>query len=194
MTNLNRDFWENRYANSDIGWDIGAVSTPVKAYIDQLRNKKTDILIPGAGNAYEAEYLFQKGFQSVTVIDIASKPLLNLKKRVPEFPLNKLIQTNFFDCQGQFDLIIEQTFFCALNPSLRERYVLKMNQLLKQKGKLAGLLFDFEITEVGPPFGGSFDEYQSLFEPFFLIEKLERCHNSIPPRHGNELFFIFEKK
>lgn len=192
--NLNRDFWENRYATSQTGWDIGAVSTPIKSYIDQLENINLTILIPGAGNAYEAEYLFKNGFKSVTVIDIAGKPLQNLKVRVTEFPKNQLIQTDFFDFDGQFDLIIEQTFFCALHPSLREKYVLKMNQLLKSKGKIVGLLFDFKLTEDGPPFGGSFDEYQSLFEPFFTVKKMERCHNSIPPRQGNELFFIFEKK
>jgi thiopurine S-methyltransferase len=194
MMNLNRDFWENRYKTSQIGWDIGTVSTPLKTYINQLENKNLNILIPGAGNAYEAEFLFENGFQSVTVIDIASKPLQNLKRRVVEFPENQLIQTDFFDFEGRFDLIIEQTFFCALHPSLREKYVLKMSQLLKPKGKLAGLLFDFKLTEDGPPFGGSFDEYQALFEPFFVIKKLERCHNSIQPRQGNELFFIFEKK
>lgn len=194
MMILNRDFWENRYKTSQIGWDIGTVSTPLKTYINQLENKNLNILIPGAGNAYEAEFLFENGFQSVTVIDIASKPLQNLKRRVVEFPENQLIQTDFFDFEGRFDLIIEQTFFCALHPSLREKYVLKMSQLLKPKGKLAGLLFDFKLTEDGPPFGGSFDEYQALFEPFFVIKKLERCHNSIQPRQGNELFFIFEKK
>ena len=194
MMNLNRDFWENRYATSQTGWDIGAVSTPIKSYIDQLENINLTILIPGAGNAYEAEYLFKNGFKSVTVIDIAVKPLQNLKVRVTEFPKNQLIQTDFFDFKGHFDLIIEQTFFCALHPSLREKYVLKMNQLLKSKGKLIGLLFDFKLTEDGPPFGGSFDEYQSLFEPYFTVKKMERCHNSIPPRQDNELFFIFEKK
>lgn len=194
MKNLNRDFWENRYANSETGWDIGAVSTPVKTYIDQLENKNIDILIPGAGNAYEAEYLFQNGFQSLVVIDIASKPLQNLLLRVHEFPKDKLIQTDFFDYQGQFDLIVEQTFFCALHPSLRKNYVVKMAELLKPKGKLTGLFFDFNLTDEGPPFGGSVEEYQSLFEPLFNIKKLERCHNSILPRQGNELFFIFEKK
>lgn len=194
MTNLNRDFWENRYATSETGWDIGTVSTPVKTYVDQLENKNIDILIPGAGNAYEAEYLFQNGFQSVVVIDIASKPLQNLLQRVPEFPEDKLIQTDFFDYQGQFDLIVEQTFFCALHPSLRKNYVVKMAELLKPKGKLTGLFFDFNLTDEGPPFGGSVEEYQSLFEPYFSIKKLERCHNSILPRQGNELFFIFEKK
>ena len=68
-----------------------------------------------------------------------------------------------------------------------------MNDLLVRKGKLVGLLFDFELTEKGPPFGGSSTEYLNLFAEKFKNITLERCYNSIKPRNGNELFFIFEK-
>ena len=51
---LNADFWNNKYLNHTTGWDLGAVSPPLKAYIDSLDNKDLAILIPGAGNAYEA--------------------------------------------------------------------------------------------------------------------------------------------
>jgi hypothetical protein len=44
------NYWEERYLKNEIGWDIGAVSTPLKEYIDQLTNKACRILIPGAGN------------------------------------------------------------------------------------------------------------------------------------------------
>ena len=54
------EYWTNRYQNNDAAWDLGAPSGPLKEYIDQLNNKELHILIPGAGNAYEAEYLFDK--------------------------------------------------------------------------------------------------------------------------------------
>ena len=57
---------------------------------------------------------------------------------------------------------IEQTFFCAIDPQYRKDYVRQSNKLLKSKGKLVGLLFDFPI-EQGPPFGGSISEYKALF-------------------------------
>ena len=69
-----------------------------------------------------------------------------------------------------------------------------MYSLLEEKGKLIGLFFDFKLTEEGPPFGGSLNEYLKLFSTHFNIKTLERCHNSIKPRFGRELFFIFEKK
>jgi hypothetical protein len=94
----------------------------------------------------------------------------------------------------KFDLILEQTFFCAIPPSMRVDYVSKMNDVLHSKGKIAGLLFDFPLTEEGPPYGGSKEEYLALFSEKFTIKTIERAHNSIKPRQNKELFFIFEKK
>jgi thiopurine S-methyltransferase len=192
---LNKAFWDNKYINEKLGWDIGYISTPLKSYIDQLADKNLKILIPGAGNGYEVEYLFNRGFTNIHVVDIAQQPLDNLKHRILHFPEDQLIHLDFFDLQeSNFDLILEQTFFCALDPSLRESYAIKMNNLLREKGKLVGLLFDFPLTAKGPPFGGGINEYKELFFEHFKIKtSLERAYNSIKPRNGNELFFIFEK-
>jgi hypothetical protein len=186
-------YWEDKYQNDKIGWNIGYPSTPIKTYIDQLTDKNIKILIPGAGNAYEAEYLHKNGFTNVWVLDLAKSPLENLKKRVPDFPQEHLLQGDFFKHNTPYDLIFEQTFFCALDPVLRDSYVAKMASLLKSKGKLVGLLFDFELTAQGPPFGGSVAEYQKRFSKHFKIKVLESAHNSIKPRSGRELFAIFEK-
>jgi len=194
MTNLNKDFWKERYKTNQTGWDTGAITTPLKEYIDQLKDKNIKILIPGAGNSYEAEYFHKKGFTNVYVIDLVKAPLNNLLKRIPSFPKEKLIQGDFFELDKKFDLIIEQTFYCALQPKLRDQYVAKMAQLLHKNGKIAGLLFQFPLTEQGPPFGGSKEEYQKRFTKQFYIKTLQTAHNSIKPREGKELFAIFEKK
>ena len=194
MMKLNKTFWDNKYANNKLGWDVGYISKPLQVYIDQLTNKDIKILIPGAGNGYEVEYLFNKGFTNIHVMDIAYQPLQNLKNRSPTFPEKQLIHIDFFDLkEAGFDLILEQTFFCALDPVLRKSYAKKMNDLLSLDGKLVGLFFDFPLTENGPPFGGSEMEYRQLFGKLFKIKILQRAYNSIKPRKGNELFFIFEK-
>lgn len=193
-TRFDKTYWESKYNTEATGWDIGYAATPLKDYFNQLTNKELKILIPGGGNCYEAEYLFEQGFENIYVIDIAEQPLKNFKARFPNFPDHQLIHDDFFNHQGKYDLIVEQTFFCALDPVLRQKYIDKMAGLLAEKGKLAGLLFDFELSEDGPPFGGSIDEYLQLFSEKFNIKKLERCYNSILPRAGRELFFIFEKK
>ena len=126
---FDQSFWSKKYQSNETGWDLGEVSSPIKAYIDQLDDKALRILIPGAGNAYEAAYLFEQGFHNITILDIAQEPLDNFKKRIPDFPESQLVQEDFFNHKGQYDLIFEQTFFCALDPSLRMRYIDKMNAL-----------------------------------------------------------------
>ena len=190
----NEDFWSQRYKENNTGWDIGYASTPIKEYIDQLKNKDLEILIPGAGNSYEAEYLFKNGFHDVTICDIAQQPLSNLKNRLPEFPGEKILNKDFFQLEGKYDLILEQTFFCAIPVEKRPDYAKKSWELLKENGRIAGLFFDFKLTEDGPPFGGSKEEYLTYFSPYFNIDVLERSYNSIPPRQGKELFFKFRKK
>jgi len=190
---LSANFWDNRYQSNDIGWDLGTISPPLKAYFDQLTNLDLKILIPGGGNSYEAEYLFDKGFKNVYVVDLSQTALDNLKNRVPDFPSSNLILNNFFDLDQTFDLIIEQTFFCAINPSLRADYAKKASDILNVNGKVAGLLFDAVLNTTHPPFGGSKKEYLGYFIPYFDIKIMDASYNSIKPRAGRELFFIIKK-
>jgi SAM-dependent methyltransferase len=186
---LSAEYWNDRYINNASQWDLGIVSPPLKTYIDQLENKDIAILIPGAGNSYEAAYLMEQGFTNITVIDIAPIVIQQLQQKYPHQKSIRFIETNFFNWIGQYDLILEQTFFCAIDPVLRTNYVKHMAQLLKPNGKLVGLLFN-RIFEAGPPFGGDKESYQQLFESYFSFQKIEACHNSIAPRANTELFFI----
>lgn len=191
--NLNDDYWETRYLNEDMPWDVGNITPPLKIYFDQLVNKDLKILIPGCGNAYEAIYLLQKGFQHVFVLDWAEAPLKKLAQLCPSFPKNQLLCKDFFALTEQFDLIIEQTFFCALNIEQRPLYAQKMQQLLHPKGKLVGVLFDWQFDKQGPPFGGDKKEYEGYFAPYFNFKYFDPCYNSLIPRKGRELFINLEK-
>lgn len=182
-------YWTKRYDEGNTGWDIGYVSTPLRDYFDQLSDKEIKILIPGCGNAYEAEYLFNSGFKNVSIIDLSEKPLQNFKEKVNAFPDEQLIVGDFFEHEEKYDLIIEQTFFCALDPVLREKYAQKMLELLKPHAKLVGLLFNIPLFSDHPPFGGNENDYRKLFERYFEIKIMAESYNSIPPRMGNELFF-----
>ena len=192
--NLSASAWEDRYTNNDIAWDLGEVSPPLKAYFDQLTNKEIKILIPGGGNSYEAAYLFEKGFKNVWVVDLSKTAIENIQTRVSNFPSSQLIQGDFFDMEDAFDLIIEQTFFCAINPNLRADYVVKINSLLKPKGKLVGVLFNVPLNKDKPPFGGHKAAYKERFKGFFEIQKMEACYNSFGNRKGRELFVILCNK
>lgn len=189
---MDKEFWEARWKTGKTGWDLGEVSPPLKEFIDQIDDKSTKILIPGAGNAYEAKYLLDKGFKNITVVDISESLIEKLKSEFEDDAIN-LLNLDFFDLNGQFDLILEQTFFCALEPTKRPQYVDKMASLLMSTGLLTGVLFDCEF-EGGPPFGGSEEEYKALFKNTFDIIKMEPCYNSVLPRSGNELWIKMSPK
>lgn len=171
------DYWDARFRNLNTPWDLGRVSRPMKDYIDQLSDRSVRILVPGCGHGHEINYLLALGFTNVTCVDISRTALAN----VPSHPNLTTYQRNFFDLEGEWDLVLEQTFFCALHPDERPAYVRKMVTLLPPGGRLSGVLFEFDRPG-GPPFGGHRDEYQRLFETDFEIRTLETCYNSEPRR------------
>lgn len=191
---LGETFWNNQYVANTTGWDLGEVSPPLKAYIDQLTRKNMRILIPGCGNTHEADYLLQQGFTDITVIDIAPTLVAQLTNKFASNPNIKIILGDFFEHVGEYDLILEQTFFCAINPPLRKDYVAKMKELLSTGGKLVGVLFDREFEQQGPPFGGCKCQYEPMFEKNFDFKTFELCNNSFVKRQGTELFINLVKK
>lgn len=190
---LDAAYWNNRYQTNDTGWDTGSITTPLKTYFDQLTDKDLRILIPGAGNAYEAEYLISAGFKNVFVCDIAESAKSGLLQRCPDFPEKNFLLADFFGLSGQYDLIVEQTFFCALDPKLRQAYFNKMETLLAENGKLVGVLFDDTLNNDRPPFGGTKEEYLGYLSRSFKVNMFETCCNSIKPRQGRELFMNIER-
>lgn len=186
---MNKAYWDQKYKENETGWDLGEVSPPLKEYFDQLTDRDLKILIPGSGNSHEAEYLWNNGFKNVHALDISEYAFENLKKQLPDFPKNQMLLQDFFELENDFDLILEQTFFCALPPERRVDYLKKMASLLRPSGKLVGLLFNIDF-DGGPPFGGSEKEYRPMFENYFNLSTMEVAHNSVKPRANNELFFI----
>lgn len=187
-------YWTDRYLLNQTGWDIGYASTPLVEYMQQIEDKDLSILIPGAGYGHEAIHLHEQGFTNISVCDISSIPLQNISKKAPSFPKGNLLEKDFFSLDKTYDLILEQTFFCALHPDQRPAYVSKMRDLLKDNGKLAGLLFAIEFNKDGPPWGGHKENYMEIFKHHFNILEMEISYNSIPSRSGNEYFFRMKRK
>jgi methyl halide transferase len=190
---MHKEYWNSRYIAGDAPWDIGGASPSLVNYADQLTDRNISILIPGAGNAYDAIALKSMGFSEIIVLDI-SDVLIQKLKRMKEFDGITLFNEDFFDHSGEYDLVLEQTFFCALPPQSRRDYVQKMYDLLRPGAKLVGLLFSVVFEKPGPPWGGTLEEYDSLFSPLFEIHIIETSQYSIPPRQGSEYFINFVKK
>ena len=99
---MEEEFWENRWKNQETGWDMGSISAPLKAYFDQLEDKSLKILIPGCGNAYEAQYLWENGFSNVFVMDISKTALESFSRRFKTFPNDQMLLEDFFQHQGKY--------------------------------------------------------------------------------------------
>ena len=189
---MNKAYWSSRYKKQQTGWDIGEASGPLIHLFQKIENKNLKILIPGCGHAYEANYLYHKGFLNIFIMDIALEPLNEFRLQNKTFPEQHILHEDFFRHQGQYDLIVEQTFFCAISPELRQNYVEKCFELLKDGGRLMGVLFDREF-EGGPPFGGNKNEYLRLFKTHFEEVLIQNCYHSIKPRAGSEIIITCDK-
>ncbi len=187
------EYWDKLFEKNHLGWDIGYVSTPLKEYFDQLKDKSIKILVPGSGRGWEVEYLYKSGFRNVFYHDFSSLAHEAFLKRVPGFPQDQMLQEDFFALRGSYDLVVEQTFFSALPKSRREDYARQMYDLLNPGGKFVGLLFNHEFPHDSPPFGGSIKVYKLLFFKLFTAITFEIAYNSIKSRKEREFFIILEK-
>jgi len=191
---LNSKYWNQQYKNKKTGWDMGYPSPPLVSYIDQLKNKNIRVLVPGAGDAWEVEYLWENGFHQTYFLDYSIQAIQRFQNRFPEFPNQQIIEEDFFKHRGKYDLILEQTFFTSLLPDQRANYVQKMYELLEEGGKLVGVVFNHEFQLDSPPFGAKPKDYEKLLSPYFYLKVFETAYNSIKPRKGREHFLIAERK
>lgn len=191
--NLDGNYWEQKHASSDTPWCLHRPSPPLTAYFEQVSDKQKSILIPGAGHHYDALWLLNNGFENVTICDISETAITHIKRNIGPSHSIKYIHDDFFNIEETFDTIVEQTFFCALHPSLRKRYAQKITQLLNPGGTWVGVLFASPFEKMGPPFGGEINEYKTLFHNYLEITNISMCYNSAKPRQDNELFIICKK-
>lgn len=97
---LDQNYWDERWQKNETGWDIGQASPAIVEYMKQYPNKNANILIPGCGNAYEAEFLIASGFTNITLIDIAPKAVEALKAKFTDKAQVKVLCEDFFSTKA----------------------------------------------------------------------------------------------
>ena len=200
MNKISAADWEARYQDKNTPWDL---SGPTPEFLRLLKENiiphKGNAIIPGAGRGYDAIALAKAGLD-VDIVDFAPTALcaaqelaLQEKTRIYSYRLDAfdLGQQPYF--QARYDLWLEYTFFCAIDPGLRKKYVELVCQLLKPGALFIGLFFPTSIDKEGPPFVVSQDEVEKLFSPYFEL-RFEKPQQSVKPRAGREFLGIFRKK
>tara|TARA_A100001011_G_scaffold374540_1_gene435141 strand:- start:6038 stop:6640 length:603 start_codon:yes stop_codon:yes gene_type:complete len=200
MNDVSNDkFWNQCYIDSNTGWDIGKVTPVFKHWADNLE-KKSKILVPGAGNGYDPLYFSSIG-HDVTAVDFSKEAVNKMKSVAKKDKLNlDIIQRDFFDLideyKNKFDYVVEYTFYCAIDPQNRDKYIDTMHSLLNDNGFLVGLFLPLkkDISESGPPFAVREKEIEERFSKKFDLFDSYMHSLSIDARKENEKYFIFKKK
>lgn len=200
MTDLSPQAWNERYKSGDTPWDLSTPTPEFLRLLDaNLLPPKGKVLIPGGGRGHDAR-LFAERHYEVDLVDFAPKALEAALIEAAEAKLTVFAyRRDFFDLPGtsyhqeNYDLFLEYTFFCAIDPALRPKYVTTAAQLLKPGGTFVGLFFPTSIDKPGPPFQVSQEEVQKLFAPYFEV-RFEKPAQSVGPRAGREFLGIFRRK
>ena len=196
-------FWAELYRTGDTGWDQGG---PSPGLVDFLKNdlgarravslRSGRVLVPGCGHGHDARALAAAGFE-VTGLDVAKNAVQEATRIAKSQGLSKILfkQADFFDLpkplHRPYDLIFENTFFCAIDPAHRNRYVETAASLLKSGGFLLGVFYNIQ-PETGPPFGATREELLDRFSHRFTLV-LDRVPRSIPRREGKELLMLWHR-
>ena len=99
---------------------------------------------------------------------------------------------NYFT--NYFDIVLEYTCFCAIDPSKRTDYVKVVKKILHSKGLFVALLFPLNRNKYsgGPPFHVDLDSTLSLFDIHMIKKECRMHHLSIKERKDREIFFIYK--
>lgn len=156
---------------------------------DAAKQQRKKALVPGCGRGYDVLLLSSLGYDccgldaSQTAIDAALKHKEeSLSKEDTQYAAHdevvgcgesRFLAHDFFKDDflsetdgGDFDIIFDYTFLCALPPELRPAWARRMSELLASEGKLICLEWPLgkKPEEGGPPHGLTSELYVQLFK------------------------------
>jgi methyl halide transferase len=189
--------WQRHYDENDLGWDLGQVAPPFIRLWQEGKLPLGKVLVPGCGRGHEVLFLAENGFE-VTGVDYSAGAVRHLENALKERNLKgRILHQDFFSLDNShesvYDLVIEQTFFCAIAPRQRQDYVQNVARILKPGGTLAGLFYHTD-KEGGPPYNTTREDIETHFSDHFDIEKLEKESQSAEQRKDKEWRAVLKKK
>mgnify|MGYP003869587815 CR=1 FL=1 len=194
-------YWQERYDKKEDQWEKGAPSPGLVDFLARLapEQKAGRVIQPGCGRGHDLAAFAEAGFSGVG-IDIAPTAVEDARKLHGtfveggelDFSCENYFETSAGKWRGQFDWYFEHTFFCAIEPALRDQYVRSVLDVLKPGGYFLAIFFHIQSDE-GPPFGTTQAELETRFLPHFeLIEaKVPRSYTN---RTGLELLWWMKRK
>lgn len=97
------------------------------------------------------------------------------------------------DLGGQFDVVYDYTFLCALHPTLRTKWAARMADLVKPNAFLIALMFPLAEYPDGPPYSMTTELYEELLSDKFEKVFMRDCP-TFPARAGREKMSLWRRK
>ena len=130
-------------------WDAGGVPAALREFL--VREPAPRVLVPGCGSGYEVQAFAAAG-HDVVAIDFSPAAIEAARHVLGELG-RVLVQGDFFAHPlGEFDLVYERAFLCALPRPHWPRWAARIAEVIRPGGRLAGFFF-WSDDERGPPFG-----------------------------------------
>lgn len=190
-------FWQAKYAEGRTGWDLGEAAPAWERLVSLHGLAPGRTLVVGAGRGHDAFWFAERG-HDVLALDFAPSAVAAIRARAAERGLNLTAREgDLFRLDpaevGAFDLVVEHTCFCAIEPARRSEYVEAIARVLRPGGWFLGVFF-WKLPDGGPPFRTSEEELRELFAPGFDLLRLEPNPASHPTRAGQEGWAVFRRK
>lgn len=189
VTQSEAAFWEHLYRDDNAGWEIGRAAPPLAAYFKKNSPRGSRVLVVGCGRGHEARVLARSGAR-VVAVDLAQKAIAAAQALDTEGLVEYRVADLFTPTTERFDIVVEHTCFCAIEPVRRDEYVDRTADALVVGGSLVGLFYDHGRPG-GPPFTTDAAELVRRFERRFRVAELGAAEGSVLARGGQELFGVF---
>ncbi|MGE3974100.1 MAG: methyltransferase domain-containing protein [Bdellovibrionales bacterium] len=190
-------FWGDYYQKDELPpWDLDQYNPNLNGILAQLKLNKSKILVLGAGQGHDANFLAEQG-HIVTAVDYSPAAQKSFTQRYPQSLVANYTVRDVFQLPPEwlnsFDLVFDHTLFCAIPPRQRKSLIQVWKKVLKPRGHLLSIFFLLTRTS-GPAYGVTEWEAQQLMQKDFDFIYWSRAKNSAQSRKNKELIVYAQKK
>ncbi|KAG9446860.1 hypothetical protein H6P81_012988 [Aristolochia fimbriata] len=185
------DAWEKSWEKGITPWDLGT-PTPVVLHLLQTGSfPKGRILVPGCGSGHDVVAIAgtERYVVGLEISETAIKKAKELSSSLPTADCFTFVKADFFTWHPTmlFDVIFDYTFFCAIEPVMRQAWATRVRDLLKPDGELITLMFPVSDHTGGPPYSVSVADYEEVLHPMgFKAVSVVDNELAVMPRKGRE--------
>ena len=192
---MDRDFWEQRWQQNEIGFHQELINPWLAYYYGHMgppaeKRSELSVFVPLCGKSRDMLWLAQNGYRVVglELSAIAVRAFFEeagLPHSVEEDDVYthykgdeiRILQGDFFSLRpehlGPVTDVFDRASLIALPPDMRRQYADKMTELLSPGTRTLLVTLTYPQHEMdGPPFSVSEDEVHELYGEHFKIDKL----------------------